>query len=228
MLVNRVNGKRYVGMSRNVRRRFVEHKAHRKNSSCRSIALAMCKYGVENFDLVILQECELTMLCERERFWIAKLKPEYNRNSGGMGNGGHALSDETRKQLSEHGKRQWANKTEQQRRGIISNNLTGPLPGHFVLSGTRQKISLKLRGRKWSPELRAKMEAIDRTFMRGNGHGNKAVVQVLNGLEGWIFCSVKAAAEECGIHPGGISACLKSRQTTAGGFSWKYFNERRN
>lgn len=42
---------------------------------------------------------------------------------------------------------------------------------------------------------------------------------------GKIFNSVKEAADFVGIHDSGISKCLKGKQTTAGGYTWRYAND---
>jgi len=88
-LVNRLNGKIYVGASLHVQRRFVEHFTPRNVRKNYVLARAIRKYGRENFHLKVLEACPRRKLAARERFWIRKLKPAYNVSEGGAGNPGH-------------------------------------------------------------------------------------------------------------------------------------------
>ena len=83
-ITNLINGKIYVGQTtRNPIERFKEHK-HADSI----IGKAIRKYGAENFEIDILDECEtFDELNECEMFWIAELNckvPDgYNVTDGG-------------------------------------------------------------------------------------------------------------------------------------------------
>lgn len=50
------------------------------------IDFAICKYGIENFDFSILEQCNIEQLDEKERYWIAyydSYNNGYNRTPGG-------------------------------------------------------------------------------------------------------------------------------------------------
>lgn len=86
---NRINGRQYVGQSIDIDRRKRQHLyavAHGEDSV---LYTAMRKDGVENFIFSILEECSVTELDEKERFWITTLNTYlegYNANSGGQFN----------------------------------------------------------------------------------------------------------------------------------------------
>lgn len=44
---------------------------------------AFKKYGIKNFNFIILEECDIDSLNNREIFWINKIHPEYNQTFGG-------------------------------------------------------------------------------------------------------------------------------------------------
>jgi group I intron endonuclease len=97
---NKINGKKYVGQSINLRTRRREMKYERSYA----FYGALTKYGIENFDYEILEYCEVEQLNDRETFWIAHYQtfpPElglgYNLTSGGLR---CEVSDETRKKQS--------------------------------------------------------------------------------------------------------------------------------
>jgi hypothetical protein len=45
----------------------------------------MRKYGIENFTIETIDDCDNTLNEEREKYWIEELKPKYNMTSGGDG-----------------------------------------------------------------------------------------------------------------------------------------------
>lgn len=89
---NLINGKIYIGKSKDINRRWYEHKSDFKNPKKNHIALyrAMNKYGLENFSFSIIEECQLNnkILSEREIYWINyydSYKNGYNETLGGEG-----------------------------------------------------------------------------------------------------------------------------------------------
>lgn len=98
LLTNLVNGKKYVGQSTDINRRFAEHlraaqpdrypQKSERDANC-PIHKAMAKYGINNFSLTILEDCVRKELDEKERKWIAKLNTNnnligYNLTVGGQ------------------------------------------------------------------------------------------------------------------------------------------------
>ena len=81
-ITNVITGDFYIGSSKNVKRRWVEHKCpsvwnERQNNP---MYLDMNKYGVDKFSFQILAEVEIEELKEKEQQFIEKLHPTYNRN----------------------------------------------------------------------------------------------------------------------------------------------------
>lgn len=83
-ITNLINNHIYVGQSIDIKRRFREHKS--ENSLV--VDKAIKKYGVENFSFEIIEECDSSMLDEREKYWIAfydSCRIGYNCTYGGQG-----------------------------------------------------------------------------------------------------------------------------------------------
>lgn len=82
------NGKIYVGLSNNIKRRMYEH--NNGNKAKTPCDLAIAKYGKIN-EIEILEFCnDRNILSEREKFWIEHLKAN-DRNIGyNITNGGDA------------------------------------------------------------------------------------------------------------------------------------------
>ena len=88
---NRINGKFYIGKTMNsLQQRMSEHKRHSKKGSM-TFHKAIQKYGFDNFDFVVLFECDnIEMLTNKEIELIKKFKATkkgigYNSSIGGDG-----------------------------------------------------------------------------------------------------------------------------------------------
>ena len=88
---NMINHKKYVGKTLfSVEKRFNQHVAdsQREGIKERPLYRAFHKYGIENFQCFVLEECQDEILDMRECFWIQKLgtfHKGYNATLGGEG-----------------------------------------------------------------------------------------------------------------------------------------------
>lgn len=91
VITNNINGKQYVGKTRlSIQERFKEHirESRKEKAANRPLYLAFKKYGIEHFDIQLLEECSLLDSSTREIYWIGKLdsyKSGYNATLGGDG-----------------------------------------------------------------------------------------------------------------------------------------------
>lgn len=100
LIRNKINNKIYIGQSTDIYRRWMEHKRSGqpnkyKIKSLRDantpIHLAMQKYGIENFEISLLEKCNRTELDDKEKYWIHILNSNnkdigYNVGTGGQEN----------------------------------------------------------------------------------------------------------------------------------------------
>ena len=88
-ITNKLNGKIYIGKSEhNIEKRFKEHcsDAFKERNEKRPLYAAMRKYGVENFEISLIEETDKPN--EREVYWIehtGSFKNGYNATKGGDG-----------------------------------------------------------------------------------------------------------------------------------------------
>ena len=224
IITNKINDKRYIGQSVDINRRFWDHRclSHEGNPHLR---YSMKKYGKDAFTYEVLEECSIEELDEKERIYIEKLKPEYNVLPGGQGKRGH-LPDSVKRNLREHGKKQWQEKTAEEKQRIIKNNLLcGGKIGHPVTEETRQKLRNHNLGKKQSKETIEKRKATiiqkkQNGYVQTNSGHKKKIVCVDDGK---VFESVKDAAKQIGICSCGISAVLNNRQKSTHGYHFQYF-----
>lgn len=87
---NTVNNKKYIGLSRNVKRRWSEHKSKLKNN-CHPNELLQYHwnvYGENRFKFYVVELCDESLLTEKEIFYIDKMQTMvkdkgYNQICGG-------------------------------------------------------------------------------------------------------------------------------------------------
>lgn len=100
-ITNKINNKKYIGQSTNIKRRKSEHFTKKCDMV---ISHSIFKYGKENFDFEILEECEESQLDELEIKYITEYKSTnrkfgYNVDNGGNGTG--KMSEETKQKIKE-------------------------------------------------------------------------------------------------------------------------------
>ena len=91
VIENDVNDKIYVGKTTDtLSNRFSKHCWEAINQPQKTSPLhsAMAKYGVNHFSIRLLEECENSLLSEREIYWIDKLNLYLDKNKGYNGSRG--------------------------------------------------------------------------------------------------------------------------------------------
>lgn len=89
-ITNKLNNKCYIGQSKDIYVRIKKHlsKTYEVNSAQYSFQIyqALRKYGIGNFKVEVLEECDADVLNEREIYWIQyydSFKNGYNATLGG-------------------------------------------------------------------------------------------------------------------------------------------------
>lgn len=79
IFTNKLTGKRYVGSSVDLGRRFGTYLSQKYlSSNLLPISKALLKYGYAEFRLEIIEYCEPKDVIQREQFYLDLLNPEYN------------------------------------------------------------------------------------------------------------------------------------------------------
>jgi group I intron endonuclease len=150
-IVNRVNGKCYIGSSNNAKLRLYMHKRALKKNKHENIYLqaAWNKYGKNNFVFRVLFYCELDVLIEREQEMIDYYRMKNGKNYNLCPAAGSCLG-------FKH--------TEETKRKMMGNTNGRGRKGIKVSEETRLKQSLVhmghktgMTGKKHSEEARRKM-----------------------------------------------------------------------
>lgn len=68
-ITNKITGKSYIGQSIDIKRRWREH-INRIGCLSNQLYIDFQKFGIENFDFSIIEECKREELNDREIYWI--------------------------------------------------------------------------------------------------------------------------------------------------------------
>lgn len=103
-ITNLIDGKSYIGLSTHIEDRWQYHKTpyNWKREKDKLLYRAITKYGIENFNFEVLEECLPEELSEKEKYYVEKYdtyKNGYNMTAGGEdyhgeGHPKHKLSKE--------------------------------------------------------------------------------------------------------------------------------------
>ena len=223
-IVNKANEKKYIGSSKSVYYRWKgQHRCNLRRGVHKNIHLqnAWNKYGEHNFEFLILEECPIISLKEREEYWMETYKSyqrEFGYNSSRLSNGNHIMSEEAKSKM----KQVWQNPDYKLKRAIIMKE---------TWKNKSEEIRCKMR-KKWTdPEVRKKhvlSEAGRKKILEANKEyylaTTRAVTQFdLNGrfVKQWI--SPKEAIRVFGPH---VSSVLTGKRKHTHNFIFRYTEDK--
>lgn len=96
---NKINGKHYVGQSIDIKNRWIQHRSRLRCGNHENYHLqnAYNMYSEDNFEYLVLEECDVCQLDEKEKFYIEKYNSYndgYNQDKGGAGCIGYKHTEE--------------------------------------------------------------------------------------------------------------------------------------
>ena len=227
----------YIGCSVNLENRYNQYKGMQvKNQP--QIYNSLIEYGFKNHTFEIIEECDETLLEERERYWIKHYNSYFNGLNGNRGGVGVLHHTEKTKEKIRNSKIGWLPSPE---RGI---KIGKQIMGRKYSKEHKEKISKALKGKpkpfkgrvspnkgnEYSPEVRDKMSKIKQGFIYSEDTKRKMSESQWkkreinqydledNFLKQWS--SITEAKRFIGS--GDIGACVRGKQKTAGGFKWKF------
>ena len=233
MFVNKINNKKYIGQARNFLKRYRSHVSESMNIKTErrkynsAFHNAIRKYGIENFEIIILKE-NLKTQCLMN-FWecyyidkydtLANNKNGYNISNGGShGNNFEGKSIEEMKEIKI--------KMREAQLGEKNHNY-----GKRLSEETKKKISEAHKGivtyYPTEEQKKKRSEVCKEKCKRGKNHyKSKQVTQYdMDGTLIKEWDSIREASKTLKINLTSIWKCCKNRQKTAGGFIWKYKKE---
>lgn len=200
-ITNSVNGKMYVGLTKNsIEKRFYKHVwdafSKKDGGSCVCIANAIVKYGKENFKIELVQEYQsFEDLSKGEKYWINTLNTKtpngYNIKDGG--HNGWVHSEATRKKMGLKNTGRAKTESELEKLRIAFTGDRNPFFGknHTKESIDKANASRKIKRDTTSPEKRAewiKKAALSRT---GQKRSASSVINIRNAILAVKYANIK-------------------------------------
>lgn len=147
-ICNLVNGKRYIGQTKNLYERQCSHigKLNRGIHANKHLQRSWNKYGANNFEFVVLEYCEFSQLNERELYWI----DYYQSNIDGYN---IRLDPVTNRGLK------W-NDAQRAKMNSIINKDGSWYKNHIIPKSTMEKAWQASRNKVWTDEERKKHSEI--------------------------------------------------------------------
>lgn len=204
---NKVNDKWYIGQSNNIRKRNLYELRNLRNgvfhynNSNNHIVQAWQKYGENAFEWVVLEECEIDKLDEREIFWIKEkdsYRNGYNQTLGGGGSRGVIVSEETKRKMS-----------------LSSKGEKHPFWGKHRTEETKKKLSLWRTGRKGMPMT----EKVKKILIESRR------IKIICNENGKIYSSMSEASRELNLDVSAIAKNCKGKRSTVKGYTFKLVKE---
>ena len=197
------SGKVYIGLSKNIEARWRGYSIKKKTMpQQRKLYYSFKKYGVENHKFEVLEECKFEELVEKEIYYIKKynsIEEGLNVSRGGYYFWEVNLGKKHKKSTIDKMKEYWAENAKPRSKETIEK-----------ISKTKRE-----NPRETTPEMIQKF--------RDTSTLKKAIFQYdLDGNFIAEYESINEAARQLGIRNDGISACLRKKQNSSGGYIWKY------
>ena len=212
-IVNKINGKIYIGQSIEIENRWKKHLSAKDDFI---IHKAIQKYGKENFEFSIIEECDLLDLDKNEIKWInfynSLIPNGYNMVDGGSN--GIGLSKGYRViQYSLEGNYLSTYDSANQ-----ASSITGV--DHWSICACCRNEYKHAGGYQW------KYENSDKIILPISIRTNFSVLQLDKATNKIIaeYPSLREASNQTGIASSTICNVCNGKGKTAGGFKWKYKN----
>ena len=199
-IINDINNKVYIGQTTyTLEERWKHHLWDIKRYPTYKLYRAMKKYGIEHFNIILIEECPDEELNYREIYWIGRYnsyKKGYNSTLGGEG-------------VQKYNHEEILNLWKDGYPLIYIANKYGAHPdvvGKIIRSFgvTKQEI-----------------------YHRGAGNNRKIIAQYnKEGKLIKIYPSGAEAARQTGNAQANISKCCLGKTKTCGGYIWKYIDDK--
>ena len=205
-ITNKINGKVYVGKTEfSIEKRFKEHCSDAFKERCekRPLYSAMRKYGVENFEISLLEETDNPE--EREIFWINEKNSYHHGYNATLGGDGKKYFDHCL---------------------IISLLQENPYPTKIAKQIGCSSDLVRAIAKEYKIPIRSASNDTMREKAVQVGQYDKSnnLIQTFDSIANagkWCFENNKCSKYTSGVR-GHISECAKGKRKSAYGYIWKY------
>ena len=208
----------YIGQTiRSYKNRWQQHKQVAKNADSSRYALyaAIQKLGIDNFYPLLIENCDNSLLNEREQYWIKYYKTKVECGGYNLTDGGDANSERQRKHIYQYSLD-----------GKYIDEFDSIADAAWELGVTDSGIS-KAANNQLNQSHGYRWSFIKKDCLENNYKSNSKEIKQFSkdGVYIRTFPSARQAAIEIANNPKGvsnISAVARGERQTAYGFKWSY------
>lgn len=232
---NTVNGKKYIGLSRDIKRRWTEHKSQLTNHTHVNPYLqkAWDKHGGNVFEFKIIELCSENQLSERERYYIQSYQTlshqnGYNLTVGGENTSIGKLVIRLKDSVIFNSVQEVAKSV-----GVAAITMTAWCreKRNYMFWEEYQKLSpeeqIYWQHFDWESYDHQRLsqshtrdnlsqETLQKMSKASSGHHNARALKVFCPQLNEVFDCMKYASEKYGVNKGSISLCIKKKLKSAG------------
>lgn len=153
LIVNAINGKEYVGSSKNPDRRKYSHFYELKRDRHPNLYLqnSYNKYGPQSLAFIVIEYCDVDRLQSREDWWITLLGTMHPSGFNCLSADRKIITDETKAKLSEVGKVIWSDSSYREKMlAIRKANPTFPRGSHLTEEHKASLSAAHLGQKAWN------------------------------------------------------------------------------
>lgn len=205
LITNKINNRVYIGQTkRNIEQRWKEHLRHCELNNGQILGKAILKYGIDNFMIQELEQCDDTKLDEREKFWIKEYNSYYNGYNATYGGSSNFIMTNRINEVKEL----WDNGLGQ--KAIVEKTKLNVETVHnYLMKSGISKKDIRERQKELIKKSKSKM-----VFQYDLEY---------NFIKEWP--SLMEVERNTGINHRNISAVCNKKRKTAGGYIWSYTRE---
>jgi group I intron endonuclease len=230
-IVHKESGKVYIGQSVDIDRRIKAHSNWIKNPT-RNINRYLYnyakKYGVDSFDFSVIEECDISMLDEREMYWFNEFKDIcFNVRPTPVTNRGIKRSEEFCAENSERQKKRMSDpvKLEQHREAIRKR-----CKSTEWLNAMKEITKNRINNKEWlekNQKMTSSKEVNDRRRVTNflSGASRPVASYTKDNIFVDSYINITEASRIVNGSRGNIVSCLNNRIPTSSGFKWKYITK---
>lgn len=230
-IVSKNSGEFYIGSSQNLRKRELDHFSLLRNKKHPNRYLQSIWNKYQDLFFVIIEECSIESLVEKEQYYIDTLSPKYNLRPIAESNRGWIMSEESKLKISKSNKGKTIsiehreaistkNKVNLKGRKLSDEHIESIRKsriGVTLSKETKDKIRLKAMGRD-----KGKVLSEDTKLKIGLAFSKEVYQYSLDNKFISKFTSCSEVERILNINKSSVASCCRLERKSAGGYKWYY------
>lgn len=230
-IVSKNSGEFYIGSSQNLRKRELDHLSLLRNKKHPNRYLQSVWNKHQDLFFIVVEECSIEFLIEREQYYIDTLLPKYNLRPTAESNRGWNMPEESKLKISKANKGKTIliehreaisikNKVNLKGRKLSDEHIESIRKsriGVTLSDETKDKIRIKALGRD-----KGKVLSEETKLKIGSAFSKEVYQYSLDNNFIRKFNSCSEVERILNINKSSVASCCRVKRKSAGGYKWYY------